>query len=359
MTQPPAPLVFTARPRPRRPVVVDLSSASLLVLIGAALAQRSYLFAALLAVAAVVPWSAREWQRQLGVVLAFLGALLAALGIFLVPLSARVTALYLPGLILFFLRAITLNGEAARRFVDRRFLRGTTAKVFDVNETLDAALQRGAFEDVDKAVVALAASDLSIIPDDEAARRAFWIDVYNVLSQHAGRGRRSNRIWDVLELYRTEYQIAGVRLSLDDIEHGLLRDGAPHPSIRWAKMDPADPRRRLAVRLDPRVHFALNCGALSCPVIRRYRGTDLDEALEAATKTFLAAETHVDEAAGVIETSKLLSWYARDFGGREGVIALLARALDRQPSQLHKMSIRYKPYDWTNAIPTLDAPRRR
>lgn len=344
------PAVLTARPRPAWPVLLYGSSAALLVLLGAAFAQRSYGFAAALVGAAIVPWSGREWQRTVGSVLAFGGALLAALGIFLVPLSARVTVLYIPGLLLFALRAAALGSEGARRFTDRRWNRGVTAKVVDVHEALDAALLRLSPDNIDKAVVALAATDASAVPEDEAERRALWIDVYNVLAQHAGRGRRSTRIWDILELYRTAYQVAGTRLSLDDIEHGLLRDGAPSPAAPWMRMDPADPRRRFAVRLDPRVHFALNCGALSCPLVRRYRGVDLDGSLDAAMKSFLASETRVDEAGGFVETSKLLSWYERDFGGREGVLSLLSSALELDEARLQKLSIRYKPYDWTNAV---------
>lgn len=57
------------------------------MLVGAALAQRSYTFGIMLVVAAAVPWSAPDWQRSVGSVLAFAG--LIGVGIFLVPLSAR------------------------------------------------------------------------------------------------------------------------------------------------------------------------------------------------------------------------------------------------------------------------------
>src|SRR6185436_18824857 len=123
----------------------------------------------------------------------------------------------------------------------------------------------GARNPIDAAVVALAAAPRTAIPEAEADRRALWINVYNALALHAGRGRLSNRLLDVLEIYRTRYAIAGVPLSLDEIEHGLLRGGAPHPALPWSRMSRADPRRRLAVPLDPRIHFALNCGAISCP----------------------------------------------------------------------------------------------
>jgi hypothetical protein len=157
----------------------------------------------------------------------------------------------------------------------------------------------------------------------------------------------------VLEVYRTSYQIAGTRYTLDDIEHGLLRNGSPNPAAPWSRMDANDPRRRFAVSLDPRIHFALNCGAYSCPPVRNYRGKNLDEALDLATYSFLAAESRIDEPHGVIETSKLLLWYARDFGGRAGVITRIAHALKVDENKLRSYRIRYTDYDWTNNLPGL------
>ncbi|GMI39841.1 hypothetical protein TeGR_g12793 [Tetraparma gracilis] len=51
-------------------------------------------------------------------------------------------------------------------------------------------------------------------------------------------------------------------LSLDDVEHGLLRSEP-------GRFPPGDAREGLRVQLDKRVHFALNCGASSCPPVRR------------------------------------------------------------------------------------------
>lgn len=52
-----------------------------------------------------------------------------------------------------------------------------------------------------------------------------------------------------------------------------------------------DPRATLAVNPpDPRIHFALNCGAASCPAIRVFTPASLDAGLEAAAQAFCSGE---------------------------------------------------------------------
>jgi hypothetical protein len=345
------PVVFTARPRPAFPVLLQATSAALFVCVGASIAQSAFVFAGVVGAAALLPFSRRPLQQSLGRWLAYGGIAFCFVAIFLVPLSSRVTALFLPACVLFMFRFWALGTESVQRFFLLRWSRGITENVFPLHHALDKALHNKNAADVDKAIVALAAAEPSIIPEDENDRRAFWIDVYNVLSCHANRGRYSTRIWDVLEVYRTSYEIAGARYTLDDIEHGLLRNGAPNPASPWTRMDASDPRKRFAVSLDPRIHFALNCGAYSCPPVRNYRGKNIDEALELAANGFLAAASRIDEAKGVIETSKLLLWYERDFGGRAGVIARIARALEVDEDKLRTFRLRYDKYDWTNNVP--------
>lgn len=67
------------------------------------------------------------------------------------------------------------------------------------------------------------------------------------------------------------YNLGGHVFSLDEMEHGILRANAPHPSGKRLLPDEADPRLKLAMKeLDFRIHFALNCGAKSCPPIRLF-----------------------------------------------------------------------------------------
>lgn len=49
--------------------------------------------------------------------------------------------------------------------------------------------------------------------------------------------------------------------------------------------------------MDPRIHFALVCGAKSCPPIKLYSSDTLQEALTGAAEAFCASEVIVDVAA--------------------------------------------------------------
>jgi hypothetical protein len=107
------------------------------------------------------------------------------------------------------------------------------------------------------------------------------------------------------------------------------------------------------VPLDPRIHFALNCGAVACPPIRIYRDRDpaaVDRKLAAAAVAFVEATTSIRDR--TIETSAILRWYARDFGGPVGIRRFLARTL----APVHGCAVDAfddhvlvtRPYDWCN-----------
>lgn len=343
-------LPFTAHPEPARPIALLGSAAILLALVGAAAAQSALPFAACLMTAALVPSAPRESLRGFGVVAAYVGIAGCIFFGLRVPIGARITALYLPAALAFAARIWALRSESVIRWA--RFPRGVTARPGDLHEALALALRAPprAHGPIDAAVVALAAAPRAAIPEDEASRRAFWINVYNVLALHAGRGRSSNRLLDVVEIFRTRYLVAGVPLTLDEIEHGMLRDGAANPAMPWARMRRTDPRRRWSLPLDPRVHFALNCGAVSCPAVRVYEGADLDASLDLAEKSFLGAVSRFDAAAGVVETSRLLAFYAADFGGLTGVRARVARALSVPAAEIARARLAFVPYDWTSSI---------
>lgn len=253
-------------------------------------------------------------------------------------------------------RVLALGTEAARRWADTAWAEAPVDPFrADVAQVLLEALRASPDEEaraVDRAVAVLAAADPAVVPSDPAARRAFWINVYNVLAMHASRGRRSIRQWDVIEVFRTRYSIAGLTLSPDVIEHGLLRDNAPHPAWRVRLLASGDPALRWAVPLDPRVHFALNCGAASCPLIRYYRGESLDEDLEQAAEVFITGSTRVDSAPRVVETSKILDWYAGDFGGPAGVLRVVARhmGMGMDERELSSYRLTFRSYDWSAAF---------
>jgi hypothetical protein len=155
---------------------------------------------------------------------------------------------------------------------------------------------------------------------------AFWINAYNaltlagVLHVHPTRTVRDHtgvvfgfNLWKNLRLH-----IGGKELSLSDIEHGILRTLG-----------------------DPRVHFAIVCGANGCPVLSRkaYTASEIDGQLDAGGRAFLSRPDAVqfDPERRVLRVSKLFKWYADDLGEE---LAVVKRSFGDD------LQVEYLPYDW-------------
>jgi hypothetical protein len=186
----------------------------------------------------------------------------------------------------------------------------------------------------------------------ETQQRTFWINLYNVLVMHAVvvRGHPgTNPLWQLFFFSRKNWQIGGHRFSLDDLEHGILRGNRRHPFYPLAQFGPTDPRRHWALSLEPRIHFALNCGAKSCPPIGVYQAKALERQLELATASYIQSEVEINQ--GILHLPQILRWYRTDFDGRQGLANLLGQHLGQGAEQLLQLEWRYKPYDWTiNAL---------
>jgi hypothetical protein len=186
-----------------------------------------------------------------------------------------------------------------------------------------------------------------------ADRLAFWINVYNAMVFHgvvALDVRRTVR--EVRGFFaRVAYRVGGVVLSADDVEHGVLRGNARHGLLRRRPFAAGDGRLALAVRpVDPRIHFAITCGAQSCPPIGVYRAAALDQQLDLAARNFLNQEVALD-ARGCVTCSRILEWYGEDFAAAGGIEALLLRHLDEGPLRVAvggraRPCDAYRAYDW-------------
>jgi hypothetical protein len=201
----------------------------------------------------------------------------------------------------------------------------------------------------------LAGYDPACLPD-EAARRAFWINLYNALVMvsivEQGVETSVTEGWlGVVRFFRRPLvTVGGHRLSLDDIEHGILRANRGPIWLPKASFRPGDPRRAWVLPLDPRLHFALNCGARSCPPIRAYTAEALDSQLDLAARSFIESTTERGPGPDELTVSRLFKWYGRDFGGRAGIVAVLRRYLPedgrRAVLESGRASLRYGAYDW-------------
>jgi len=188
-----------------------------------------------------------------------------------------------------------------------------------------------------------------------ATALAFWINLYNALVIHGAMyWRVKHSITEVRSFFkRTAYILGGRLYSLNVIEHGLLRANRGHPLRLFVpQLMPWDRRRILVIRpMDVRIHFALNCGAASCPPIRHYTAANIDNELELAAKSFTASGVTIDSNRGGILLSRLFFWYACDFGWSKR--AQLKKALqyldDSQRSAIEAAvpnGIGYADYDW-------------
>jgi hypothetical protein len=168
--------------------------------------------------------------------------------------------------------------------------------------------------------------DPAALPHVGDARGAFWVNVYNALMLHAVRAfdlRAGSRV--PLGVFgRARYRVGGGEFSLHVIEHGLLRRNRPAPFTFWSPLRGGDPRlAAMPARFDPRVHFALNCAAASCPPIRAYTAAGFDRELDLATRAYVAQECAVDTSRGELRLPYLCSLYARDFGAPAAALSWL------------------------------------
>ena len=218
----------------------------------------------------------------------------------------------------------------------RRFLRAVRTPD-DRGSALDAVRKRIGDSSPD---------ELDTLGPDE--RLAFWLNVYNA-AVGAALLAEPERFTDRRRFFSNPIvTVAGADLSLDQIEHGVLRGAQwkyglgyvpnPFPSTFVRRHRVADP--------DSRVHFALNCGAASCPAVTAYDATNVDDQLDLAAGSYLRSETVVDD--GTARVPRLLLWYRGDFGGRAGIRALL-REYDVIDSEAAPR-IRYREYDWSLAL---------
>ncbi len=112
-------------------------------------------------------------------------------------------------------------------------------------------------------------------------------------------------------------------------------------------------RRSLVIRpFDRRIHFALNCGATSCPPIRRYIAEGVDSELRSVAESFfVSGGIRIDDERGDVVMSRLLLWYARDSGWSErkqsaSVEEFLDDEARNDVRQAAKVPIRYEDSDW-------------
>jgi uncharacterized membrane protein YdjX (TVP38/TMEM64 family) len=169
-------------------------------------------------------------------------------------------------------------------------------------------------------------------------RLAFWINTYNAYTIQLINGRRERRsIRNINKRFGITFKspwaepivhAAGRVLSLDDVEHKIVR-----PEFK-----------------DPRVHVALVCAAMGCPPLRSeaFVGSRINEQLDEQAVRFLsqAHKNRVDVSGRAVHGSPIFTWYRADFGGTlAGVGAFWARYVPAGPE---RELLRSGNFSWTD-----------
>jgi len=178
---------------------------------------------------------------------------------------------------------------------------------------------------------------------------AFLINAYNAFTIELilTRYPKLDSIKDLGSLFRSPWKQAfipllGRKLSLDDIEHGMIRN-------------PGDYN-------EPRIHFAVNCASIGCPALlnEAYTSKKLEQQLETVTRAFLEDRTRnrYNPATNRLEVSKIFDWYTEDFergwGGWHALSHFLVHYADsltdneqdRRSVATGNFRVNYLDYDW-------------
>ena len=187
------------------------------------------------------------------------------------------------------------------------------------------------------------------------ARTAFWINVFNggvmrdAPELELAAGERDFQSF----FERKRLRIFGHAFSLDDIHHGLLRGNLPGHGRLRAPMSRDDPRLAyMPIAYDERIHFAMHAATRSSPALRAFDAGKLDVQLEEATAASIQRMARVERDGAVVVAPRLMQWYAKDFGGEQGVVRFVAarlddEAADRIDRNIRSVKLRYAEYDWT------------
>jgi len=202
----------------------------------------------------------------------------------------------------------------------------------------------------EQALANLDGEALRPVREDRATALSFWINCYNAGTQLL-LDRQPDRYESSLRVVRffatTAVTVGGTGLPLDRIENGLLRGRRSKYGLGYVpKLYVTAFERRYALEgCDSRVHFALNCGAESCPAIRAYDPAEIDEQLDLATRTYLDSTVEYDPETDVVRVPRVFLWFYGDFGGRSGTRTFL-REYGVIPEDASP-SLRYRPWDWS------------
>jgi len=189
--------------------------------------------------------------------------------------------------------------------------------------------------ELDQYLAVLEKTDTKTLSPNE--QFAFYLNAYNawtvklILGAYPG----IKSIKEEGNLFKSPWKkkiapIDGEVLTLDNIEHGILR-----------------PRFK-----DPRIHFAVNCASRGCPPLRAepYRGDVLDQQLTEMTEAFINDPAYNRLEGSTLYVSSIFKWYSEDFD--DDVVGFFMKYAtgelkERLQKQAKEIRVEYLDYDWS------------
>ena len=204
-------------------------------------------------------------------------------------------------------------------------------------------------------------TDLYSLPTN--AQIAFYINAYNAITLLAitenypikhrftqtALGFPKNSIRQIKNVWDNDiYKLLGKTVSLNDIEHEILR-------VKYN---------------EPRIHMALVCAAVSCPPLRSeaYKGEQLEKQLNDQSKIFFSNKRNfsINRQKNTVNFSKIFEWFSGDFqkvssadlhitsnyGAKEkSILAFAIQYLPKKDADFiaakDKLKIKYIKYNWS------------
>ncbi len=206
--------------------------------------------------------------------------------------------------------------------------------------------------EIENKLANISKEELNADLDTESEKKAFWLNVYNayvqILLTEKPELFEDRNSWFGYNFFSSpQVTIAGKKLSFDDIEHGIIRDSKIKLSLGyWDKWFPGEFEKMFRwEEVDPRIHFALNCGAKACPYIAIYDPERVEEQLDITSKQYLEKTTQYDAEKNKVKVNALMSWFRADFGGKDGAVEMLKK-YEIIPQDVNP-SVSFLDYDWT------------
>ncbi|MGF1466655.1 MAG: DUF547 domain-containing protein [Sandaracinaceae bacterium] len=224
------------------------------------------------------------------------------------------------------------HAEDGERFDHGRFTR-LLERVVDEDGWVDYAALRDDPSELDAYLAEVATADYDALSRD--GKLALLINAYNAFTlrlilDHAP----LESIKDIPEAERwtaQRWNLGGRTVSLDEIEHQMIRE-----NFR-----------------DPRIHFAVNCASVGCPALARaaYEDETLDEDLQRAAERAHTDGTRWFQLDGQrVSLTRLYLWYHQDFeavAGSELAFASRFNADLAAAAEAGDVDVAYLPYDWS------------